>query len=798
MSPADSSRLVAQAWRALGRTRGATMAAIVALAVGIGANTIVFSIVDAALLEPPPFENPSALVVLNERSPQADQMSASYLDYVDWRAANSVFDSLAVMGRETFNLTGAGDPVQVFGLHVSESLFDVLRVKPFAGRLLRADDDRPGAAPVVLLTYTSWTRRFGGDPGIIGRTITLDRIPRTVVGVLPPNFNFPTAGDRAEIYSPFGLISSDYRDRGLRVLFVVGRLKQGATIDGARADLDTIAGRLARDYPATNREVRVSVTPYRDRMVVSSRTLLLAVWGAVFAVLLVACASAATVLVTRGAGRAREFAIRTALGATRADLVRQLLTEGLLLAAVSGAVGVLLAAWGLPVFVALLPRNLPHMADFSLNAKAVLFAVAAATTTGMVTGLLPAWQASGPSLHSTASARVEPVAARPHLRAALVVGQLALSQALLVGAGLLIATLVHLLNIDPGFQPERVATGLYYLTDSTYVTHEQLAGFHRTLVDRVSRLPGVTAVGLITPPPFDFGSSESDVVIEGQDGVVRTDSFFATPGTRAALDIPLKAGRFFDDGDRDDAPRVALVDERFAKTYFGTGPVLGRRIRLSRSTSWMEVVGVVGHIATRTLDYAGKPQVYAPLLGSSLHFTAVVVRTASADPMTAMPGVRRVMRGMDPDLPLFDTAPIARQIAETAGGARLGAFTFVALAAAAWLLAAIGLAGVVGYSVTIRTRELGIRLALGARPGALVRGVVVYGTALTLAGLVVGLGAGLAGGRALSALLVGVRPVDARVLGGAGLALLATGVAASYIPARRVARVDPLEALKAD
>lgn len=798
MSLADWPPRIAQAWRALWRTRGASTAAIVALAVGIGANTIVFSIVDAALLEPPPFDNPSALVVLNERSPRAEMMSASYLDYVDWRTSNTVFDSLAVMGRETFNLTGTGDPVQVFGSHVSVSLFDVLRVKPLAGRLFRADDDRPGAAPVVLLTYTSWMRRFGGDPGIVGRTITLDKIPRTIIGVLAPGFSFPTAGDRAEIYSPFGLISSDYRDRGLHVLFVVGRLKQGVTIDAARADLDTIASRLAHDYPATNREVRVSVTPYRDRMVGSSRTLLLAVWGAVFAVLLVACASAATVLVTRGAGRAREFAIRAALGATRADLLRQLLTEGLLLAGVSGVAGILLAAWGMPAFVALLPHNLPRMADFSLNAKAVLFALVAATTTGVLTGLLPAWQAAGPSLQSTASGRVEPLAARPHLRAALVVGQLALSQALLVGAGLLIATLVHLLNIDPGFQPEHVATGLYYLTDSTYVTHEQLAGFHRTLIDRVSRLPGVTAIGLITPPPFDFGSSESDIVIEGQNEAIRTDSFLTTPGARAALDIPLKAGRFFDDGDRLDAPPVALVDERFAKTYFGTGPALGRRIRLNRSTNWMEVVGVVGHIATRTLDYAGKPQIYTPLFASSLHFTAIVVRTANADPMTAIPEIRRILRGMDPDLPLFNTAPMTRQIAETAGGARLGAFVFVALAAAAWLLAAIGLAGVVGYSVTIRTKELGIRIALGARPGALVRGVVAYGSVLTLTGLALGLAGGLVGARALSSLLVGVRPLDPGTLGGAALALLATGVAASYLPARRVSRVDPIAALKAD
>jgi putative ABC transport system permease protein len=797
MSPADLLSGIAQAWRALRRTPGASAAAAGALAIGIAANTIVFSIVDAALLRDPPFQDPNALVIVTEQSPQTSALAASYLDYVDWRSDNTVFESMAVRGRETFNLTGAGDPAQVFGVHVSASLFDVLRAKPLAGRLFTADDDRRGAAPVVLLTYRSWMRRFNGDPAIVGRTIILDKIPRTIVGLLPKDFHYPTAGDRAEIYSPFGP-GAEYGDRGLRVLQVVARLKHGVTIEAARADLNRIADVLAQAHPETNRDVRVDVGRFRDRVAGSSSTLLLAVWAAVLAVLLVACASAATVLLTRGASRTREFAIRIALGATRADLLRQLIAEGLLLAAVSGAAGVLLAVWGLPAAVALLPPDLPHLTDFALNGRAVLVALVAATATGVIAGMLPAWQAWVPPLYATASARVEPIAARPTLRAALVVGQLALSQALLVAAGLLIATLVHLLKTDPGFQPDHVGTGLYYLTDSTYVTHDQLVGFHTTLLDRVGHLPGVAAAGLITPPPFDFGSSVSDIDVEARDAPMRTDSFIASPGAFAALGIPLKAGRVFRDSDRRDAPPVALVDDRFARIAFGAASPIGRRIRVARTKTWMEIVGVVGHIGIRSLDYAGKPQIYTSLLAASQHFTALVVRTANADPMASMPAIRKIVRDMDPDLPLFNTASMTQEIAETAGGARLSAFVFAAFAAAAWLLAAIGLAGVVGYSVTIRTRELGIRIALGATPDALVRRVVAYGAALTIAGLGIGLAVGLLGARALSSLLVGVQPLDPLVLGGTAAAFIATGAAASYVPARRVARVDPLEALKAD
>jgi putative ABC transport system permease protein len=788
---------VRYALRALRATPTMTLGAVLALAIGLAAHTIVFSIVDAALLAPPPFEDPDAIVALGERSPQADSLPVSYPDYADWRGAASVFESIGAQDRETFNLTGSGDPVQVWGFNASASLFEVLKAKPLLGRLFTGDDDRPGAPMVAVLTYRSWMNRFGGDPAIVGRTIVLDKRTRTIVGVLPRDFQYPTAADRGEVYSPFGLVSSDYKDRGVHAMSVVARLKQGVTLDRARGDVDAIAARLALEYPATNRDIRARMDRYHDRFTASARPLLVALWAAVLAVLLVACTSAAALLVARGARRAREFAIRLALGASRARLITQVLTEGLLLAAAGGAVGVLLAWRGLPAIVALLPGDLPHAVDFTLNGPAVSVALASTFAAGLLAGIVPAWQACRMPLYSTSSARTEPIAARPALRAALVVAQLALSQSLLVGAGLLVATLAHLVATDPGFEADRLATGLYYLTDSTYVTYEQLVRFHRAVVARVSALPGVAAAGLITPPPFGTGSSASDIVVEGRDGVIRTDSFRASPTAATALGLPLQTGRFFSEDDTRDRPSVAVVDDRFARAVYGANSPIGRRIRVDRSQAWMTVVGVVGHVAVQSLDAPARPQIYTPLLATTLHFTAIVART-TGDPGAILPAIRRAVRELDPDIPVFNAAPMTALIAATTGRARLGAVVFVAFAGIAWLLAAIGLVGVVGYSVAVRTKELGIRIALGARPDALVRRVIAYGSVLTMIGMALGLAGGIVGARVLSSLLVGVQPIDPVVIGATALALVATGALASYLPARRISRLDPLEALRAD
>jgi putative ABC transport system permease protein len=603
--------------------------------------------------------------------------------------------------------------------------------------------------------------------------------------------------EAGEIFSPLGRLAKDLNSRAVHPgLFVVGRLKRGVTLDQARADVDRIATSLARSYPATNRDIRSRTDFYAKRAAESSRTLLVALWGAVTAVLLVACASAAALLGARGAARAREFAIRIALGATRVHLLRQLLTESVLLALASGAGGLLLAWRALPAIAARLPTTIPRTADIGIDGGVLAFATALTLATGLIAGVIPAWQAGRSALPRTAGSRIEARASNRRARGLLVVGQLALSQVLLIGAGLLLATLAHLLRVDPGFRSDHLATALYYLPDAVYVTHDRVVGFHEAALARTAALPGVSGSGLVSPPPFGFGSSSADVTVDNDLEPIKTDTFVVSPDALTVLGVPLRSGRFFDTRDRQGAPRVALVDDWFASRYLGPHP-LGRRIRLDRSAP-AEVVGIVGHIAERSLDYEGRPQVYSPFFAESRHFAQIVVRTPDTDPMARMADIRKAVSALDPDLPLFGAASMDALIAATADSARLGAAVFGAFAATAWLLAAIGLAGVVGYSVTTRTREIGIRLALGARPGGLVRDVVGYGGGLTLAGLALGIAAGMVCARTMSALLVGVAPADPSVIVLSAIALLVTGIAASYLPARRISRVDPVDALRSE
>ncbi|MGH9410332.1 MAG: ABC transporter permease [Vicinamibacterales bacterium] len=772
--------------------------AVVVLAVGIAGNAVIFSVVDAALLRPLPFDNPNALVVAEARTAASADARVAYDDYLDWRRSG-VFEDLAATGFEIFSLTGAVTPEQAYGSIASPSLFHVLRVSPFMGRLFTPDDDRPTSAPVVLVTYTAWRAHFHADPNVVGRTVVLDRRARTIVGVLPPRVRYPANDDTREFFVPLGATIEDVHARGaVTVGVVVGRLKHGETIGQAQAGLSAVASTLARQYPATNRDIGVRVSPLRDSIVGPSRTLILALWGAVALVLIASCANAGMLMAALGAARSREFAIRAAIGARRSHLVRQLLVESVATAGTAGAIGLFLAWIALPLVARMLPSGLPGAADVQMDGRVLGFALLVTLATGLAAGLVPAWQTGRTALAHAASARQPAIAVRPRARAAFVVVQLAVTQALLVVAGLLVATLVHLIQIDPGIRADHVAVALYYLPDSAYVTHERMVAFHHALLDDVGHLPGVEAAGLLTPPPFGFGQSQLPVVVEGRQEAVAADYFRASPSILETLDVPLRDGRFFDDHDRRGSLPVAVIDERFAQTVFSGVNPIGRRVRLEQSKTWLSIVGVVGHVGVRSLDDPGRPQLWEPLLATSTHFTALMVRTATGDPMTLMPQVREAARGLDPDLPLFSAAPMAEMIGRTTARQRFGAYVFALFALAAWLLAAIGLGTAVGYSVTIRTQEIGIRLALGADPRLLVRRLVAEGGSLTLAGAAAGLAAGVAGARALSSLLVGVRPFDPWVLVLSTAALVATGVVSSYLPARRAGQVDPLEALRAE
>ncbi len=778
------------------RAPAVVCAAVVALAIGIAGNTIIFSVVDAALLRALPYDRPDRLVSIEEYSPQSDPGGASYDDYLDWRGDRGPFEDLAVGNWGTFNLTGPAGPEQVFGANVSASLFRVLHVAPFMGRLFVDEDESSTAAPVVIVTFDSWRDRYQRDPAIIGRTVVLDRVSRTIVGVLPPRVRYPVVDRNREFFLPIGRLAGEIAGRGRRRTTVIARLADNVTIGQARAAMDTVATNLARLYPDTNRDVRIRVEPFSEELVASSRTMLIALWGAVGLVLVVGCANAATLIGVLGIARTREFAIRLALGARRADLLRQLLGESLTLSVAAGILGVILASIGLPAVVAVLPGGLPNVADIDLDRRVLAVASAVSLMTGVLAGILPAWQASRTSVFHAANARHTALGVRPRLRAALVVGQLAATQALLIASGLLISTLVYLVQTSPGFDADRVVVAMYYLPEETYTTYEQMVGFHRALIDGVAGLPRVAAVGLLTPPPFGFGESRLDVRVEGRPEPVVADYFRASPGVPAALRIAIVAGRFFDDRDRREATTVAVVDDRFAKAYLAGADPIGRRVRVEGSTDWLSIVGVVRHIATRSIGDAGRPQVYQPLLATSTHFTAIMVRTTSTDPMVVMPEIRAVAQRLDPDLPLFNGSSMENLIGHAADRQRFAAYTFAAYAAAAWVLAGLALAGAIGHAVTTRRKELGIRLALGAEPRGLIRRVLLQGACLTMLGLGLGLGGGLMAARALTSLLVGVQPFDPRVLLLASSALLSTGLLASYLPARKISSVDPVESLK--
>ena len=495
----------------------------------------------------------------------SEREAVAFEDYRDWRRDTTSFEALAATNSETFNLTGMGDPEQVSGSNVSSSLFGVLRVTPLLGRLFTEEDDHPTAAPVVVISYASWRGRFHADPAILGRMIMLDGVPRAIVGVLPGGVRYPVTDSRGEVFSPLGLLEPNLAGRANRSVTVLGRLKAGVPLRQAQADLDRVAGRLAIEYPATNRDVRARMERYADRVTASSAALLRALWGAVMLVWFVACANAAGLVAIRNATRAREFATRLSLGATRARLSAQMMTESLALATVAGSLGVIAAGLALPVLVTLLPSDLPRVADIALDGRVLGYAGLCTLVTAVLAALLPAWYTARLPLFRTASVSAPTIAARSGVRAALVIGQLALSHVLLVGAALLMTALVHLLHTDTGFQPDRVAAALYYLPDATYVTRERIVGFHRAFIDRVSHLPGIAAAGLLTPPPFGMGGGQTDVVIEGRDGTIRIDGFRASPGALSALGAPLRSGRFFDDRDGRDAPLVAVVDEHFAR-----------------------------------------------------------------------------------------------------------------------------------------------------------------------------------------------------------------------------------------
>jgi predicted permease len=791
--------------RVLLKSPGFTAVALLTLTLGIGANSAIFSVVNAVLLRPLPYEESEKLVFISERSPVLEGMSVAYPNYLDWREQNGVFESIGVYRRTSFNLTGNGEPERLVGGEVSAHLFDALKTKPALGRTFLAEEDRPGAAPVVVLGNGMWQRRFGKSADVIGQTITLNAKAHTIIGVMPPGFRFPSGVD---LWVPVGLNADNPSwVRGNHPgLYAVARLKQGVTTPQAQAEMDTIAARLEQQYPQSNSGSRVTITPLFARIVGDVRPALLVLLAAVGFVLLIACANVANLLLARAAARQKEIAVRMALGATRSRLIRQLLTESVMLSVAGGALGLLLAVWGIDLLLAISPDNIPRFAEIKLDNRALFFTAAVAILTGVLFGLAPALHASKLNLNETLKEGGRSATAglrHQRGRSLLVVAEVAIALVLLISAGLLIKSFLRLQQVDPGFNPDNVLTAGIPLPRTKYLEPPKRIAFYEALFSRIAALPGVEAVGAVDELPVESGSQTYFVVedrpIPPREEIPLTEYSLVSTGYFKAMGLRLLKGREFDGRDGRDAPSVCIIDENFAGQYWPGQDPIGKRLKYGGAdpaNPWSTVVGLVANVKYNGLDRESpRVQLFLPYTQSTFLGASLVIR-AAGDPKDLAAAVRNEVSAIDPDLPIYQIRTMNEVLRESVAPRRLYMTLLAVFAGVAMVLAAIGLYGVMAYTVTQRTHEIGIRMALGAQQRDVLRLVVGQGMALALGGVAIGLIAAFALTRLVSSLLFAVSATDPVTF--LVISLILTGVAlgATFIPARRATRVDPMVALR--
>ncbi len=787
--------------RMLGKNPGFTVVAVTALALGIGANSAIFSVVNAVLLRPLPYKDPGRLVKVWETYPQFPKVEASVPNLLDWKAQNHVFEEIAAYrtGENGFNLTGVGEPERIQGTFASASLFPLLGMQAALGRTFLPKEDKPGGEPVVILSHRLWQRRLGSDPSLIGKAVTLNGRSYMVVGVMPRGFAFPSW---AELWMPMGQMGTDeLTSRVYHPLEVIARLKPGITLMQAEAEMDTISHRLQQQYPKTNRGWNVRLVPLDQELLGNLRRALLVLLGATGLVLVIACANVANLLLARAAARQKEIAIRAALGAGRWRLTRQLLTESVLLSFLGGALGLLLALWVLDLLVALGPTEIPGVKEIGIDARVLGFTVLISFLTGAIFGLVPALQVSKTDLNETLKEGARTSTSGFHgsrLRSPRVVSEVALALVLLVGAGLLIKSFLRLLRVDPGFNPHRVLTLRIDLPDSKYSSNDRIAAFYQQLSQRIKTLPGVETVGMINYLPLSPESTNrTRFTVEG-----RPVSEFETlpvaelrsinPDYFRAMRSPLLKGRYFIDTEK---VSVCIINETMARRFFPHEDPIGKRVNtgdLAPQPFWLSIIGVVGDVRHFGLDDRARFDVYVNSTESEMY---LVVRTAS-DPLSLAPAVRREVQAVDKDVPVSNVTTMDQILSNSLSSRRFSMLLLGIFAGLALILAAVGIYGVISYSVTQRTHEIGIRMALGAERSDVLRLVVRQGMVLTLAGVGAGVAGSLALTRFLSSLLYEVRPTDPATF--VSISLLLTGVAllATYIPARRATKVDPMVALR--
>ncbi len=804
--------------RGLLKRPGFSAVAIVTLALGIGANTAIFSVVNAVVLRPLPYAEPDRLMTLWETMPGSDQRSVAPGNFVDWRTQNKSFQDLAATFYANFNLTSDGEPDRIDGATITSNFMSVLGANAQLGRTFQPDDDEHQDRSVVLVSDGLWKRRFGSDPNVVGRTITIDETPHTVVGVMARGFQFPSRSDlwvlgRNRGAVPTSLISqaptNDWvHERDAHFIRVIGRLRPGVTLSQAQSDIAGITRRLEQDFPKTNAGLGSNVVPLHAQVVGDVRGMLFILLGAVGFVLLIACTNVANLMLARATQRDREIAIRAAVGASRLRLIRQLLTESLLLSIVGGLAGLIVSIWAVDLFIKLSPGDIPRLAEASVDLRLLGFTLLVSLLTGVGFGLLPAFQATRTNLNASLKEGGTKGGKGSHhhrARNVLVATEIALAQVLLVGAALLAISYVRVTQIDPGFNPQRVLTARIAPSARKYPDPGSRNRFYSTVLEQLQALPGVESAGMVMSLPLTGSSMNRGFRVEGRpepkaDENVTMDFQIVSPGYFSTLEIPVKQGHGLSATDTETSARVIVINSAMARAYWPSEDPIGKRIAIgesSKDTSWRTIIGIVGDNKHASLSEPTVPTAfiaYRQDLESWPRMGFVIKSRTDAASLTA--AVRRELAAIDPAQPVYAVEPMENLLRTSVAQRRFVMLLLGSLSAIALALAMVGIYGVISFSVSERTQEIGIRMALGARAADVLRMVLAQGMRIALAGILIGVGGAFALTRLLASLLFEVSATDLRTFSIVATLLGGVALLACYIPARRATKVDPLVALR--
>jgi putative ABC transport system permease protein len=794
--------------RQLRKSPGFTAIAVLGLALGIGANVALFSVVNSIFLRPLPYREPDRLVRLSSTNTvnNLTRVGFSYTRYLEVQERQQVFSDLALSIGNAFTLTGGGDPEQLIGLQASATLLPALGLQPVIGRNFSTDEDRPGGAHVALISHVMWRQRFNSDPSVLGRTLTLDGAPYTIIGVLPAAASaFPL--DQLQIWTPrpaeIPFLAPTQLNNGGYFFQAIARLRSGVSLEQARQAMNVIADGYRTAHPANvDAPSQIEVVPLLEDAVGAQRQSYLLLFGAVGCVLLIACANIANLLLARFAGRRREIAARFALGAGRADVVRQLVTESMLVAVLGGIVGVLLAQWALGAFVAFGADLIPRILEIRIDPIALGFSLVVTLVTGLAIGLLPALQVSGVNvLDALKETGRGSVGSGRRLRATLLVAEVALSLVVLIAAGLLLTSFARLQRVEPGFHPNGVFTAQLALPPQRY-SREKLVAFYEQLYQKVTTLPGSTSAALTDRVPLTGGQTPAPVAVEGRSlpplsERSQANRHLVSPKYFSTLGISLRAGRDFDERDSARVPHVVIINETFARQHFPGENPIGRTLITGMGQLPSKIVGIVADVRAASLNTPPVAEYFLPALQRPEAFTNILVRT-TITPAAMAPVVREALRTLDPELPLLQPQSLAARIARTVADRKLALVLLAGFAALALVLATLGVYSVMANLVAFRTAEIGLRMALGAPSGSMMRMVLAHGRRLTLAGIALGIVGALAVSRLMQQVLVDVSPADPFVYFALSVMLLVVAECAAWLPARRATKIDPLIALRTE